>query len=234
MNKIDINQINSQENTISSKEQKYLQVSWDSYKVSILSLAIDVYRLGWEPDYIICPGRGAMDLSQALSRLFGKTVGVLMCYSYKGEGEREKGNLIIAEHISITKKLKGKILIADDLVDTGDTFIKIMAFVKDNYPEMTELKTAAIYKKTNTTYTPDYFAEVVDADLWIDLPNEIFDKICLKHIPQELLKKLSKDHIKELAQRILSSLPSDPNLSLAKECYTNFALELLMKSGQII
>src|SRR5258708_1583546 len=126
-------------------------VQWEDYKVTILTMALKIHASGWVPDSIICIGRGGMLVGDALSRIFKTTVGVVMCSSYRGEGEKKQGILKIAEHISITKReLGAKVLLADDLVDSGSTLHALSAILKEKYPEVVDLKTTVIYQKSGS------------------------------------------------------------------------------------
>lgn len=183
---------------------KFMNVTWENYKVSILTLALKIYSSDWQPDHIICIGRGGMTPGDALSHLFNETLGVIMCSSYGGAGEMQQGNLNIAEHISITKKhLSGKILLVDDLVDSGKTLSELKAMIKEKHLGVTEVKTAVIYQKTCTKYLPDYYGEAVDEKVWIVLPNENFDKVKLSQVNKNYVRLLSDEKLKEFAQTIL-------------------------------
>jgi len=50
-----------------------------------------------------------------------------------------------------------KVLIVDDVVDTGDTFTVTMDYVKGKNPS--EVKSAVLHYKTCSTFVPDYWAE---------------------------------------------------------------------------
>lgn len=185
---------------------KFMHVTWESYRVSILTLALKIRSLDWEPDHIVCIGRGGMILGEALSRLFKKTLGVIMCSSYTGADEMKQGELRMAEHISVLGQLKGKVLLADDLVDSGKTLGVLKGIIRQKHADVTDVKTAVIYLKTCTQFVPDYFGEIVDGKVWIIMPNEYFDKVELSRIPKDLLKGASEERIQELAKKILSEL----------------------------
>ncbi|MCE5319227.1 MAG: phosphoribosyltransferase [Parachlamydia sp.] len=128
-------------------EKPMWKVTWRAYNVTVLNLALKVYRSGWEPDYIVSIGRGGMPAGDAFSRMFKKTLGVIMASSYHGEGEKTQGDLEIAEHISITlKQLKGRVLLIDDLVDSGKTLAAIQWYIQEKNANI-EIRTAVVYKK---------------------------------------------------------------------------------------
>ncbi len=210
-----------------STEQKYLNVTWDDFNQRILQLTLKVTKSNWEPDQIVCIGRGGMYLGDALSRLFKKPLGVVMCSSYAGENEMHKGKLNIAEHISITTKLSGKVLLVDDLVDTGGTLAALLQNIQENHPGVTEIKTAVIFKKTFSKFSPDYYQDLVEKGVWIYLPNEVFDQVDIKSIPNNLLRNFSESSLVDLSEQILGSLPENPTQKLPANTLPNLALNLL-------
>lgn len=182
----------------------FADVTWEDYEVSMLKLALKVHASDFEPDAIVCIGRGGMAVGDAFSRTFGKTLGVVMASSYGGEGEKVQGKLNMAEHVSIVKNLKGNVLLLDDLVESGKTLKAMKSALLGKYPEITSIRTAVIYKKSGTKVEPDYFAKSVDQEIWIYQPNEKFDQISFNDLPD--LKKLSDEQLEELARRMLEEL----------------------------
>ena len=207
-------------------------VSWREYKVKLLTLAINIYRSNWEPDVILSIGRGGLDVGNALSRLLQKTVGVVMCSSYNGEGERLRGELYIADHVSIVnQQLKGRGLLVDDLVDSGVTLGKTRDWAVKKYPGLTEMRTAVVFTKTNTAVMPDYSAESVDGEKWIFLPGEVFDRIkYFKDLPKDVLAKMDDESISKFARAMIENLPSDPLLPLSKEDQNEMAMKFAGQS----
>lgn len=157
--------------------QKQLEIQWNQYKQSIIALEKEIRCSGWEPDVIVCIGRGGMIAGEALSRLFKKPLGTIMTSSYTGEDEMTQGSLLIAEHISIAHPLHGKVLIVDDLVDSGKTLKGVYDKIQENFPEVMEVRSAVVYKKPCTSFAPTYYANIVENDLWLVFPNEIFDTL---------------------------------------------------------
>lgn len=188
-----------------------LDVSWEQYNVSMLTLALKIRQSGYVPDQIVSIGRGGIPLGDALSRMFKKTMGVIMCSSYVGEGERQQSTLKIAENISITQReLSGKILLVDDLVDSGKTLRKLSTSILQQHPKITEIKTAVIFQKTCTEFKPDFYGEETEEGVWIFLPNEVFDRIPLDKLSPESLKEKSDEELKQFAEEIFASLPESP------------------------
>lgn len=206
---------------------KYLNVGWNEYQEKMLTVALKIFKDGFVPDHIICIGRGGSLFGDALSRVFGKKLSVVMCSSYVGDGEMKQGGLNIAEHISSTQKLAGKVLLVDDLVDSGDTLIALKREIKLKHPDVTDIKTAVIYKKTGSKFDPDYHGDIIDKEVWIYQPNENLDRVKLSSLSRDVLKNLSEELIGQLAKNILESLPENPTLEIPEGTFNNLAKTLL-------
>lgn len=187
--------------TVQQRAQQTLTVTWKAYRVTAIILALQILQSGWEPDMIICVGRGGMLVGEALCRMLKKTLGVVMAYSYHGEGEKTRGKLKIAEHISITKPVAGKVLFVDDLADSGNTFIEMLQYL-NKINDKLEVRTGALYQKTATQFKPDYCVETIDKDTWLVFPNESFDKVSLEQWSPESLKGKDLRKIAEQMQEI--------------------------------
>ena len=153
-----------------------LHISWDKYHQSIESLAEQISRSQWEFDQIICIARGGLRVGDILSRIFQQPLAVLAASSYGGEQQQERGKLLIASQITMTgDRLGSRILLVDDLVDSGVTLQQTIGWLKDRYPEIRELKTAVIWYKSCSIYAPDYHVSYLTDQPWIHQPFEQYD-----------------------------------------------------------
>jgi hypoxanthine phosphoribosyltransferase len=81
----------------------------------------------------------------------------------------------------------GRLLLCDDLSDTGVTLKKSINWL-NNYPAITNIesiKTAVLWKKKDSTFEPDYCAERLDSNPWIVQPFEHYEEIRI----EDLVKK---------------------------------------------
>jgi uncharacterized protein len=153
-----------------------LHISWDEYHQSIESLAEQISQSQWEFDQIICIARGGLRVGDILSRIFQQPLAVLAASSYGGEQQQERGKLSIASQITMTgDRLGSRILLVDDLVDSGVTLQQTVGWLKDRYPEIRELKTAVIWYKSCSIYAPDYYVSYLTDHPWIHQPFEQYD-----------------------------------------------------------
>lgn len=155
-----------------------LWVSWDEYNHLIEKLAFEVYKSGWKFDQIICLARGGVRVGDVLSRIFDVPLGILATSSYREAAGTVQGQLDIAKFITITKgTLQGKVLLVDDMVDTGLTFSKVQEHLKKEFPYIEEMKSAVLWFKGHSSITPDYYIDKLPNNPWIHQPFEEYDSI---------------------------------------------------------
>ena len=103
-----------------------LWISWDQYHSLIERLALSIHESGWEFEKIICLARGGMRVGDVLSRIFDVPLGILATSSYREAAGTQQGSLDIAQFITITRgTLDGKVLLVDDMVDTGKRMLPL-------------------------------------------------------------------------------------------------------------
>ena len=105
-----------------TEDGKHLYVSYDEYHNLIEKLALKVHQSGWEFDTILCLARGGMRPGDILSRIFDKPLAIMSTSSYRAEAGTLQGHLDIARFITTPKgEIAGKVLLVDDLADSGHT-----------------------------------------------------------------------------------------------------------------
>lgn len=155
---------------------KDLWVSWQDYDRAVVSLARMVYESGWEFDQVLCLARGGLRPGDIFSRIFDVPLAILSTSSYREEVGTVQGALDIAKHITMTKgSLSGKVLLLDDLVDSGVTLEKVQKHLKENFSAVTEVRSAVIWCKACSSVRPDYFVQYLPNNPWIHQPFEEFD-----------------------------------------------------------
>ena len=165
---------------------KHLYVSWDEYHMLIERLALKVAHSGWEFDQILCLARGGMRPGDVLSRVFDKPLAIMSTSSYRADSGTTQGNLDIARFITTPKgEIAGKVLLVDDLADSGKTLNAVIQQLRDNYKPITELRSAVIWTKGVSTFQADYSVETLPTNPWIHQPFEGYDALS----PMQLMEK---------------------------------------------
>ncbi len=156
-----------------------LYVSWEEYHANIEQLAAQIYQSQWEFDQILCLARGGLRIGDILSRIYDKPLAILAASSYGGKDFQERGNLTIAHSMTMTTATLGKrILLVDDLVDSGETLAHILQWLKQ-HPEfaITEVRSAVLWFKACSVAKPDYYVQFLADNPWIHQPFEKYEKM---------------------------------------------------------
>ena len=158
-------------------------VSWERYHALIEELALKIADSDWQFDQIICLARGGMRVGDVLSRLYRMPLAILSASSYRENAGRDQGELDIAPYISMAYgSPSGRVLLVDDMVDSGLTFGRVCTHLLESYPEITELRTAVIWWKGRSVVEPNYHAEYLPTDPWIHQPFESYDEMSLSDL----------------------------------------------------
>ena len=169
-----------------TEDGKHLYVSYDEYHGLIEKLAIQIHQSGWEFDTILCLARGGLRPGDILSRIFDKPLAIMSTSSYRAEAGKVQGHLDIGRFIATPKgEIAGRVLLVDDLADTGVTLNAVVKRLKENYAPITELRTAVIWTKGVSSFKADYSVESLPTNPWIHQPFEGYDNLT----PAKLLEK---------------------------------------------
>ena len=159
-----------------TEDGKHLYVSYDEYHNLCEKLALRIHQSGWEFDTIICLARGGLRVGDALSRIFDKPLGVMTTSSYRASGGMVQGNLKIGDQISAAEDVtRGRVLLADDLVDSGVTLKAVIPELRRRYPAIEEIRTAVLWYKSVSVIKPDYHAQFLESSPWIHQPFESYE-----------------------------------------------------------
>ena len=155
---------------------KDLWVSWDEYHHAIEALALMVHESGWRFDHVLCLARGGMRPGDIFSRIFDVPLAILSTSSYREEEGTVRGSLDIAKYITMTRgSLAGRVLLVDDLVDSGVTLEQVQSHLRINFPAVTEVKSAVIWCKACSSVRPDFHLQYLKTNPWIHQPFEEYD-----------------------------------------------------------
>jgi hypoxanthine phosphoribosyltransferase len=149
---------------MSAEEREVL--TWQGYGDASRELAQMVVDSGFMPDVVVAIARGGLPVGAAISYALGtKGVGTMNVEFYTDVDERLPAPIILPPLLD-TEYMKGlKVLIADDVADTGET----LALVKELMAEHAgEVRTVTLYAKSHSIIEPDYVWKRTDR--WITFP----------------------------------------------------------------
>jgi hypoxanthine phosphoribosyltransferase len=162
-------------------------VGWDEYHALIERLALQIHASHCAFDQILCLARGGLRVGDILSRIFDKPLAILTTSSYRAAAGTEQGRLDIAEFVTMTSdRLTGRVLVVDDMVDTGVTLEKVCQHLRTRFTGITELKTGVLWFKTHSCVVPDFYVERLETNPWIHQPFEVYDTIEPAHLQARL------------------------------------------------
>ena len=115
-------------------------------------------------------------------------MGSEMCIRDRGI-EDEQGDIVFSREMSsIAPNMGGRILLCDDLSDTGITFNKSIDWLKKYKPienKIEDIKTATLWKKNKSTFDPDFCAVKLKSNPWIVQPFEVYEEIRIEDIKKK-------------------------------------------------
>ena len=159
-----------------------LIISFKEYTQIVEKLAIQIHN-NYKPTVLVGIMRGAAPIIDILSRILKLPIAYIVIQSYSGKGMEDKqGKLMFAREISSLASDKDfkNVLLIDDLSDTGLTLNESIKWLRNYAPvknHIKEIKTACLWKKKSSTFTPDYCPILLDGDPWIVQPSEYYDEI---------------------------------------------------------
>ncbi len=142
-------------------------------------LARKIYDSGFRPDVVLAIWRGGAPIGIVIQEFLeykkaGNIHAVIKASSYHGRDRSEKVNVYGLKAILKTvKNLKQrKILLIDDVFDTGNTLNTILNII----PKSFEAKIAVLYfkpKNNRTNIIPDYWIHKTES--WIVFPHNLVE-----------------------------------------------------------
>jgi len=163
-----------------------LYVNWDEYHKLTERLARQIHESGWQFNQIICIARGGLRVGDVLSRIYDLPLAILSTSSYTEKAGTVRGELIIADQMTMASgRLGDRVLLVDDLVDSGVTLEAVTRTLPQRYPQVTALRTAVLWYKACSVFKPDYYIDYLADNPWIHQPFEIYDSMRPKDIPAD-------------------------------------------------
>ena len=142
------------------------RLSWAEFGVASRELARQVADDGYVPDLILSVARGGLLVGAALGyALDVKNTWTMNVEFYTGVDERLDVPMILPPVPELADLESARMLIADDVADTGGT----LALVKDFcLGKVGEVRCAVLYEKSPSVVKCEYVWR--RTDLWIDFP----------------------------------------------------------------
>jgi uncharacterized protein len=166
-----------------------LYVSWDDYHQTIERLALKLYQSEFKFNQIICLAKGGLRVGDVLARIFDLPLAIMSTASYGGPDNRMRGSITFSRDLTMTTaNLGNKVLLVDDLVDSGVTLQKTLVWLDRKYGfYIEEMRTAVLWYKQCSVIAPDFYVDHLPDNPWIHQPFEKYEQMD----PADLAQRLS-------------------------------------------
>ena len=167
-------------------------LSWSEMYTLLLELGDMIAKSEFKPDFIVGISRGGWIPARILSDLLDipKLANITVEF-YVGIGETKR-EPVITQSVSLPVRGK-KILIVDDLADTGESLKLVNLYLKEN--GASEIKIATVFYKPWSVIIPNYYPK--ETCKWIVFPWEL----------KETIRRLIDDGktVKDVKKNLISS-----------------------------
>ena len=166
-----------------------LYISWSQYHQKIEQLAVKLYQTNWDFNQIVCIAKGGLRVGDTLCRIYNKPLGILAASSYSGLENRIRGKITFSQHLAMTTaELGSRVLLVDDLVDSGISLQESIHWLKQHYGDrIEEIRTAVLWYKDSSMITPDYYVDYLPDNPWIHQPFEVYEKMTPAQLAESYL-----------------------------------------------
>src|SRR5437667_10284520 len=155
-------------------------MSWDDLGEGTRALALDVTADGYRPDMVLAIARGGLLVAGALGYALGvKNTFTMNVEFYTGVDERLEMPMILPPVPELVDLEEARVLIADDVADTGRTLLLVKDFCAG---KVGEVRCAVLYEKPHSEVNCEYVWRRTDR--WIDFPWSVEEPITAPRAPQ--------------------------------------------------
>jgi uncharacterized protein len=142
------------------------ELSWERFGVASRELAVQIADDGYDPDIILSIARGGLFVAGALGyALDVKNLHLTNVEFYIGVGTRLDMPVMLPPVPNVVDLSGAKVLIADDVADTGHTLKLVKEFCTEH---VSDVRCAVVYEKSHSLIKSDYVWR--RTDLWINFP----------------------------------------------------------------
>jgi hypoxanthine phosphoribosyltransferase len=141
-------------------------MAWDDLGVGGRELAQSVYDDGYRPDMVLGIARGGLLVAGAIGYALGvKNTFTMNVEFYTGIDERLEVPMILPPVPDLVDFADFKVLVADDVADTGATLALVQEFCAG---KVAEVRCAVLYEKPRSAVKCEYVWRRTDR--WITFP----------------------------------------------------------------
>lgn len=151
---------------------EYYIPTWDEIEEDVFQIAEKIANDKFVPDVIIAILTGGVIPAKLFSDIFGiKTLRYIEIKFYRGVNKTDNKPVVKAVYVNDVENKK--ILIVDDVADSGETLEAVTNVITMFNPSL--IRTATIYVKPWSRKYPDYYSKIIDK--WIIFPWDKWDVV---------------------------------------------------------
>ncbi|MDI6811862.1 MAG: phosphoribosyltransferase [archaeon] len=153
-------------------------VDWDYAYDLCKDVREEITAAGFEPDVIIGVARGGWFLARVLCDFFLLKDLLSLKMEHWGITATITGDAQMKYGLDeeAKRRLKEKkVLIADDVTDTGESINLVVKYVKSL--GVKDVKTATMHHKTSSSFIPDFYGELIREWKWVIYPWSIHEDV---------------------------------------------------------
>ncbi len=194
--------------------------SWEYLRDSCKRTVKKMKEDGFKPDVIIALSRGGFVPARNICDMLIVKDLVSLKVDHWGITATKDGKAKIRYPLNIDLTGK-KVLVVDDITDTGESMLISTDFIKTLNPE--EIRTAAALHIKTSKFTPDYYGEEIDWK-WVVFPWNYVEDMC--NIVPKVLDTSKPKNIK----KIKIDLKENFNIDVSEEAILEILGELQERS----
>lgn len=142
------------------------ELDYASFGTAVREVSQQVVDSGYEPDWIVAIARGGLLIGGAVAyALRLKNIGVVNVEFYTDVDERLDVPVMLPPALNLADLTDTKLLIVDDVADTGETLQLVVETCK---PVVSDIRSLVIYQKPRSVFAADYVWR--HTDQWINFP----------------------------------------------------------------
>lgn len=154
-------------------------LTWQGFGDGMRTLGQIIVDSGWMPDLVVAVARGGLLPAGALSYVLGvKSIGTLNVEFYTDIAETLPEPVILPPLMDTTALIGKKVLVVDDVADSGKTLKLVMELIQEHglpadeahggVVKVSEARSACIFEKSRSIIKPDYILKRTEK--WIAFP----------------------------------------------------------------
>jgi hypothetical protein len=170
--------------------------TWNELHENIKEIAKKIKKDKFQPDIVIALSRGGFVPARVLCDLMIIKDLVSIKVDHWGVTAAKDGKAHLRYPIDVDLTGK-KVLIADDITDSGESMIIAKEFVEKLNPK--EIRTAAIFHIKHSKFVPDYYSKKIDW-VWVMWPWNYIEDMC--NITPKVLDEKKGCSIEEIKKNL--------------------------------